>query len=60
MIPEGPSYNATEFEGKICPVVGSVAGQPYVEGNAYLSEKFTYQPSHIWRYFRTIQLYFHD
>ena len=49
MIPEGPSYNATEFEGKICPVVGSVAGQPYVEGNAFLSEKFTYQPSHIWR-----------
>ncbi|TVY84383.1 ZEB2-regulated ABC transporter [Lachnellula suecica] len=49
MIPEGPSYNATDFEGKICPVVGSVVGQPYVEGNAYLSEKYTYQPVHLWR-----------
>jgi len=45
----GPPYIATDFEGNICPVVGSVAGEPYVEGNAYLSAKFTYQLSHIWR-----------
>lgn len=50
MIPEGPSYDSTDLGAKICPVVGSVAGQPYVQGNSYLAEKYTYQPSHMWRY----------
>lgn len=49
MIPEGPSYDPADLTGKICPVVGSLAGQPYVQGDSYLLEKYTYRPNHLWR-----------
>ncbi|KAI0197464.1 ABC-2 type transporter-domain-containing protein [Astrocystis sublimbata] len=49
MVPSGSSYSNVRLQDQICATVGSVTGQSYVEGNAYLLEKYGYVPSHKWR-----------
>ncbi|KAI1770956.1 ABC-2 type transporter-domain-containing protein [Hypoxylon cercidicola] len=48
-VPFGLSYARTDLAYKICPVVGAAPGKTYIEGSRYLSEKYTYIPSHLWR-----------
>lgn len=55
-MPSGPSYPDVRLQDQICTTVGSVTGQDYVEGNAYLLEKYGYVPSHKWRYATVPQL----
>ncbi|KAI0517757.1 ABC-2 type transporter-domain-containing protein [Xylaria bambusicola] len=49
LLPSGPSYADVRLQDQICSTVGSVTGQDYVEGNAYLLVKYGYLPSHKWR-----------
>ncbi|KAI1076618.1 ABC-2 type transporter-domain-containing protein [Whalleya microplaca] len=49
LIPEGPTYTQIGRDHKICAVVGAVTGQTYVQGTTYIADKYTYEPSHLWR-----------
>ncbi|VUC35730.1 unnamed protein product [Clonostachys rosea] len=54
-IPAGPPYMSQDgMAGKVCPVVGTEAGQANVSGSAYLLLKFGYERSHLWRNFGII------
>ncbi|PVH71205.1 putative ABC multidrug transporter, partial [Cadophora sp. DSE1049] len=44
-----PTYPNLTGETFICPVVGAVAGQTNVSGDAYVQASFQYSYSHIWR-----------
>lgn len=48
-VPSGPDYaNATGIH-RICSVVGSVAGNDYVNGDRYIELSFQYYNKHKWR-----------
>ncbi|KAF2124945.1 hypothetical protein P153DRAFT_370276 [Dothidotthia symphoricarpi CBS 119687] len=49
-IPSGPGYTTTG-ESFICNSQGAVAGETFVNGDAYLSVGYTYAWSHVWRNF---------
>ncbi|KAF2853329.1 hypothetical protein T440DRAFT_445323 [Plenodomus tracheiphilus IPT5] len=50
-VPSGAGYeNAAGLE-RACSAVGSVPGQNYVEGTAYIGSSFNYKASHKWRNF---------
>ena len=44
-----PSYPNMEGSTFVCPVVGAVAGQTYVSGDAWLDSAYGYSHSHLWR-----------
>ena len=46
-----PSYDGVAEQNHVCSAVGSVPGQPYVTGDAYLNSQFQYYASHKWRNF---------
>jgi ABC-type multidrug transport system permease subunit/ABC-type multidrug transport system ATPase subunit len=51
-VPQGPSYNLpTDSINHACSTVGSVAGQPYVDGGVYIRSAYEYERSHKWRNF---------
>ena len=47
-VPSGPGYDASDI-GRICSVVGSVAGSSVVQGEDYLRLSFGYDKAHLWR-----------
>ncbi|KAJ5974472.1 hypothetical protein N7481_011682 [Penicillium waksmanii] len=47
-IPTGPGYSQNS-SSRVCSAVGSVAGQTWVSGDAYLESSFQYSHSHKWR-----------
>lgn len=49
-VPSGPGY-AQQGNNFICSTQGSVAGQTFVSGDAYLAEAYAYSWSHVWRNF---------
>ncbi|CAG1980250.1 unnamed protein product [Fusarium graminearum] len=44
-----PSYGNLLGDTFICPVPGSVAGQTYVNGDAWFETSYDYSYSHLWR-----------
>ncbi|KAL1899890.1 hypothetical protein Sste5346_002756 [Sporothrix stenoceras] len=46
-----PAYSPPIGDSWICSVVGSVAGQDYVSGDAYIAASYGYYYSHVWRNF---------
>ena len=48
-VPAGPTYNNISPLEHVCSTVGAVAGQSYVEGDAYINLSFEYYASHLWR-----------
>ncbi|EXL39730.1 hypothetical protein FOCG_17666 [Fusarium oxysporum f. sp. radicis-lycopersici 26381] len=44
-----PSYQNLTGDTFICPVPGSVAGQTYVNGDAWFETSYDYSYSHLWR-----------
>ncbi|GAB7352050.1 hypothetical protein MBLNU459_g2559t1 [Dothideomycetes sp. NU459] len=44
-----PSYGTLEAGTQVCTAVGSVAGQDYVNGDAYINTAYKYYYSHKWR-----------
>ncbi|KIH94142.1 ABC multidrug transporter [Sporothrix brasiliensis 5110] len=46
-----PGYSPPIGNSWICNTVGSVAGQDFVSGDAYIAESFGYHYSHVWRNF---------
>lgn len=50
-VPQGPGYDSGASSGRACSVQGSLPGQDFVSGAAYLTEAFGYSNSHRWRNF---------
>jgi len=48
-VPVGPSYANIAPDEHVCSAVGSVPGQNFVSGDAYLESSFSYTASHLWR-----------
>ncbi|KAL2838950.1 ABC-2 type transporter-domain-containing protein [Aspergillus pseudodeflectus] len=48
-MPDGPGYEDTPRSAQICSGRGAVAGQEYIDGDAYLNTSFEYYRSHLWR-----------
>lgn len=48
LIPSGPSYSLANG-GQVCSAVGSVPGQNFVNGDAYINSAYQYYHSHKWR-----------
>lgn len=48
-IPSGPGYENVNAFSKACNGRGSVPGQNYIDGDAYLNTSFQYYRSHLWR-----------
>ncbi|KXT06963.1 hypothetical protein AC578_7244 [Pseudocercospora eumusae] len=46
-----PAYGSLADQSQVCTAVGSVAGQDFVAGTAYLETAYQYYPSHRWRNF---------
>ncbi|KAF2718209.1 ATP-binding cassette multidrug transporter [Polychaeton citri CBS 116435] len=44
-----PEYGSLADGSQVCSAVGSVPGQPYIEGSTYLISAYQYRPSHRWR-----------
>ena len=49
LIPQGPGYENVSIENQVCTTVGSVPGQAFVDGNAYVKLSYNYSYSHLWR-----------
>ena len=47
-VPTGPGYN-DDSKTRVCSSVGSVAGQSWVSGDAYIEGSFGFHHSHKWR-----------
>ncbi|KAL5119151.1 hypothetical protein ACEQ8H_002858 [Pleosporales sp. CAS-2024a] len=47
-VPQGPGYNLSG-NSFICNTQGAVAGQRYVNGDAFISVSYQYTWSHVWR-----------
>ncbi|KAK4183910.1 ABC transporter CDR4 [Podospora australis] len=51
-IPSGPDYGSSMTAGeRTCSSVGSVVGQDFVRGEAYLEIQYGFARSHLWRNF---------
>ncbi|KAF2276672.1 putative multidrug resistance ABC transporter [Westerdykella ornata] len=48
-VPMGPGYENVGPTNRVCSTVGSVPGQPYVNGDVYIGSAFNYHHSHKWR-----------
>lgn len=48
-IPSGPTYGDGTTNNQICSAVGSVQGQQYVDGDAFINSSFEYYHAHKWR-----------
>ena len=48
-IPSGPGYENVDSKNKVCTAVGSVPGEPFVNGTNYLKYAYQYYNSHKWR-----------
>jgi ABC-type multidrug transport system ATPase subunit len=44
-----PSYQDLTGDTFVCPIPGSVAGQTYVNGDAWFETSYDYSYSHLWR-----------
>lgn len=53
-VPSGPGYEAVAALERVCSEAGSVPGQSFVQGGAWLSTSFGFQASHRWRNFGVI------
>ena len=48
-IPSGPGYENVDPISRACNSRGSVPGQNYIDGDAYINTAFLYYRSHLWR-----------
>ncbi|KAH8423757.1 ABC drug exporter AbcA [Aspergillus melleus] len=48
-VPSGPSYMDLQSRNHVCSTVGSVPGQAFVNGDAYIQSAYDYNVSHKWR-----------
>lgn len=53
-----PLYKDAPMSSKICSQKGAVAGQDYIDGDAYINTTFRYFKSHLWRNYGILCAFF--
>lgn len=53
-----PYYPNAPLSSKICSQKGAVAGQNFIDGDAYINTSFQYYKSHLWRNYGIICAFF--
>ncbi|KAK7408022.1 Multidrug resistance protein [Neonectria punicea] len=53
-VPQGPGYESATGLSRACAIQGSIPGEDFVHGSAYLSSAYGYADSHKWRNFGVI------
>ncbi|XEU95216.1 hypothetical protein FSHL1_000500 [Fusarium sambucinum] len=53
-VPSGPEYSDISRFSQACAIQGSVPGEDFVRGSAYLSTTYGYLDSHKWRNFAVV------
>ncbi|KAL2859549.1 ABC drug exporter AbcA [Aspergillus pseudodeflectus] len=48
-VPSGPGFSDVGPENRVCSTVGSIPGQPFVNGDNYIESLYAYVASHKWR-----------
>jgi ATP-binding cassette subfamily G (WHITE) protein 2 (PDR) len=48
-VPSGPGYEGISGSNQVCSTVGSVPGQPFVNGDAFINLSYGYVASNKWR-----------
>lgn len=48
-IPPAPQFGDGSTDSQICAAVGAIAGQPYIEGDAYINSSYEYYAKNKWR-----------
>jgi ABC-type multidrug transport system ATPase subunit/ABC-type multidrug transport system permease subunit len=56
-VPSGPGYADLGSNNRVCSTVGSVPGQSFVNGDAYIESAYGYTASHKWRNIGVILAY---
>ncbi|KAJ7745683.1 pleiotropic drug resistance ABC transporter [Mycena metata] len=54
LVPSGPGYENVTLDNQVCATLGSVAGQNFVDGNAFMALSYGYSYSHEWMNFGII------
>lgn len=57
-VPGGPLYANAPLSSKICSQKGAIAGQDFIDGDAYINTTFRYYKSHLWRNFGILCAFF--
>lgn len=50
-LPSGGSYDSAPLSSRICTQKGAVAGDNFIDGDAYINTTFHYYKEHLWRNF---------
>ncbi|KAM5355176.1 hypothetical protein ACJ41O_001822 [Fusarium nematophilum] len=53
-VPDGPEYEVASPGERACAAQGSVPGEDFIRGSAYLSSAYGYEDSHKWRNFGVV------
>ncbi|RMZ74607.1 ABC transporter CDR4 [Pyrenophora seminiperda CCB06] len=56
-VPSGPGFESVTGAERACNAIGSVAGLPYVEGDAYINSSFNYYAKNKWRNFGLLYVF---
>ncbi|KAF9461727.1 pleiotropic drug resistance ABC transporter [Collybia nuda] len=51
LVPSGPGYEGVNLENQVCPTVGAIQGQNFVDGNRLIKLSYDYAYSNVWRNF---------
>ncbi|KAI5121205.1 hypothetical protein M0805_006006 [Coniferiporia weirii] len=51
LVPSGPGYEGISLTNQVCSTVGSVSGQPNVDGNSFVELSYGYSYGDLWRNF---------
>ena len=60
LVPSGPGYSNITIANQVCTSVGSVPGQAFVNGNAFLKLSYGFEYSNIWRVRGQFNLSFYE
>ncbi|CAE6363521.1 unnamed protein product [Rhizoctonia solani] len=51
LVPSGPGYENVSIENRVCTTVGSVPGQTFVDGDAFVAASYEYEYKNLWMNF---------
>ncbi|KAJ5233124.1 ABC multidrug transporter A-2 [Penicillium chermesinum] len=57
-VPAGVGYEHVSLSNTICAEKGAVAGQPFVDGDAYINTTYEYYKEHLWRNFGILAAFY--
>jgi len=49
LVPRGPGYENVSLHNQVCTTVGSIPGQPYVEGGRFAQLSYGFNYSNLWQ-----------